>query len=82
MRQNKSIRNIVLKFVENNGPASWSELHQVVLIAAGQPLSRSNYGSSYLDRVSYGVTACLPTASDSRHLVQSPYDGLYHLVTE
>lgn len=78
----KSIRNIVLRYVENNGPASWTELHNVVLTMAGQPLTRRNYGSSYLDRVSKGVTAMLPTSTDSRHLEKHNVDGKYHIVNK
>ena len=78
----KSVRNIVLSYVQNQGPSSWNELQKVVCIAAGQPLGNVHYGSSYLDRVSEGTSAMLPTKTDSRYLVKSHVDGLYHLVNE
>lgn len=82
MLKNKSIRDVVINYVKANGPATHSELHTVVLVAAGQPITRREYGSSYIDKVSYGTSALLPTATDSRHLVKSHHDGLYHLVNE
>lgn len=83
MRKNvKSVRNIVINYVKANGPATWSELHAVVCVAAGQPLNRLNYGSSYIDQVSYGTSACLPTDNDPSYLLKSNFDGLYHYVAE
>lgn len=78
----KSIRSIVLDYVKTNGPQTYSSLQQVVLIAARQPLSRKKYGSSYIDKVSFGTSALLPTETDSRYLVKSHFDGMYHLVNE
>lgn len=80
--KNKSVRDIVISYVKANGPATHSELHNVVLVAAGQNLNRRNYGSSYIDNVSFGTSALLPTATDSQYLVKSPVDGLYHYVAE
>lgn len=82
MKKNLSVRETILRFVENNGPSSWGTLQKVVCIAMGRPLDDVHYGSSYLDRVSWGSSAMLPTFSDSRHLVKSPADGLYHMVSE
>lgn len=81
-RKNKSVRNIVINFVKANGPASWTQLHKVVLAVTGQPLNRTNYGSCYLDKYSWGTSACLPTATDSTYLVWSPVDEKYHVVNE
>lgn len=78
----KSVRNIVLSYVEHQGPSSWKELQQVVCIVAGQPISNVHYGSSYLDRVSEGTSAMLPTKTDPRYLVKSHVDGLYHMVND
>ncbi len=78
MRKNKTVRTILLDFVEANGPQTWNDLKKVVLIASGQPLNRHEYGSSYLDQVS-GSSVCFPTRNESRYLVKKS-DGLYHLV--
>lgn len=78
MRKNKTVRTILLDFVENNGPQTWNTLHKVVLTVAGQPLTRNEYGSSYLDQVSES-SVCFPTRNESRYLVKKS-DGLYHIV--
>ena len=69
MKKNKTVRTMVLDYVENNGPQSWTNLHKVVLTAASQPLWRKNYGSSYLDQVSYS-SVCFPTKNEKRYLVR------------
>lgn len=76
--KNRSVRSIVLDFVKANGPQPYSKLKEVVLIAAGQPINRWNYGSGYLDSVTSG-SACLPNRNDHRYLGKRS-DGLYHLV--
>lgn len=80
--KNKTIRDVVINFVKANGPQPHSTLRDIVLVAAGQPLTRRNYGTSYIDYVSFGTSALLPTTTDSQHLVQSKVDGLYHYVAE
>ena len=77
MKKNRTMRTILLDYVQQNGPATWKELHNVVLIVAGQPLTNRHWGSGYLDQVSNG-SVCYPTRSDNRYLVKSE-DGLYHL---
>jgi len=79
MRKNKTVRTILLDYVENNGPQTWNTLHKVVLTVSGQPLTRNEYGSSYLDQVSEGTSVCFPTRNESRYLVKKS-DGLYHIV--
>lgn len=78
----KSVRNILINFVIANGPQTYKQLHTLVLAVAGQPITRNEYGSSYLDKYSWGTSACLPTDTDSRHLLKSEVDGLYHAVAE
>lgn len=80
MSKRKTVRSIVLDFVQQNGPQPYNTLKKVVLIAAGQPLNRHEYGSSYLDQVS-GNSVCFPTRNESRYLVKMS-DDLYHLVNE
>lgn len=77
MRKNKTVRSILLDFVEANGPQTWNSLHRVVLTVAGQPLNRNEYGSSYLDQVSES-SVCFPTRNESRYLVRKS-DGKYYL---
>jgi len=80
MRKNsKSIRTILLDFVAANGPQTWNNLHRVVLTVAGQPLTRNEYGSSYLDQVSES-SVCFPTRNERRYL-QRGRDGLYRLMS-
>lgn len=79
MRKYKSIRTILLDFVAVNGPQTWNELHKVVLTFAGQPLTRNEYGSSYLDQVSKGSSVCFPTRQEPRYLYKRE-DGLYDIV--
>jgi len=76
--KHKTVRTILLDFVEANGPQSWNTLHREVLVVSGQPLTRNEYGSSYLDQVSES-SVCRPTRRESRYL-QKRADGLYHLV--
>ena len=78
MRKNRSIRNILLDYVQANGPQTWNNLHKVVLTVAGQPLTRNEYGSSYLDQVSES-SVCFPTRQENRYL-QRGCDGLYRLM--
>jgi hypothetical protein len=77
MKKNKTVRTVLLDFVAANGPQTWSNLHKVVLTVAGQPLTRNEYGSSYLDQVSYS-SVCFPTRNESRYLVRKS-DGKYYL---
>lgn len=76
--KNRSIRSILLKFVENNGPQPYAKLHEIVLTVAGLPLTRHNYGISYLDHVSKYSSVCFPVRRERRYLVKKD-DGLYHL---
>lgn len=79
MRKNKSIRTILLDFVQANGPQTWTSLHRVVLTVAGQPLTRNEYGSSYLDQVSES-SVCFPTRNERRYLVKGN-DGMYRIAS-
>lgn len=82
MRSNKhNVHKIVCNFVEANGPQSWSDLHKVVLIAAGRNLNEKSWGVSYLDSVSTN-SVMFPKEDDGRYLVKSHVDGLYHLINE
>jgi hypothetical protein len=78
MRKNKTMRTILLNFVEANGPQSWTSLHKVVLTVAGRNLNENHWGIGYLDQVSSG-SVCFPTKTDSRYLSKDA-DGMYHLV--
>lgn len=80
MSKRKTVRSIILDFVQANGPQTYNTLHKVVLTVSGQPLTRNEYGSSYLDQVS-SSSVCNPTRNESRYLVKKA-DGLYHLVNE
>jgi hypothetical protein len=71
------MRTILLDYVQQNGAASWKELHNIVLIVAGQPLTNKHWGSGYLDQVSYS-SVCFPTRNDPRFLFKAS-DGLYHI---
>lgn len=77
MRKNKSIRTILLDFVQANGPQTWSDLHRVVLTVAGRNLNDNHWGIGYLDQVSAG-SVCFPTRNESRYLVKRE-DGLYEI---
>lgn len=77
MRKNKTMRTILLDFVQANGPQSWSELHRVVLTVAGRNLNDNHWGIGYLDQVSTG-SVCFPTRNESRYLVKRE-DGLYEI---
>jgi len=78
MSKNKTVRTILLDFVDANGPQTWNELHKVVLTVSGQPLTRNEYGSSYLDQVSE-ASVCNPTRREKRYLRRRA-DGLYEIV--
>ena len=78
MKRNKTVRSILLDYVSNNGPQTWNELHKVVLTVCGQPLTRNEYGSSYLDQVSE-ASVCNPTRNEKRYLRRRS-DGLYEIV--
>jgi hypothetical protein len=75
--KSKSMRTILLNFVENNGPQTWNTLHKVVLMVAGQPMTRNEWGSGYLDQVS-ASSVCRPTMNESRYLERGA-DGLYRI---
>jgi len=77
MRKNKTMRTILLDFVQANGPQSWSDLHRVVLTVAGRNLNDNHWGIGYLDQVSTG-SVCFPTRNESRYLVKRE-DGLYEI---
>ena len=77
MRKNKTMRTILLDFVQANGPQSWSELHRVILTVAGRNLNDNHWGIGYLDQVSTG-SVCFPTRNESRYLVKRE-DGLYEI---
>ena len=81
MSKNKTVRSILLDFVEANGPQTWRNLQKVVLTVNGQPLNYHKYGSSYLDQVSKSSSVCFPTQTESRYLVRKE-DGMYHIVNE
>ena len=77
MRKNKTMRTILLDFVQANGPQTWSDLHRVVLTVAGRNLNDNHWGIGYLDQVSAG-SVCFPTCNESRYLVKRE-DGLYEI---
>ena len=77
MRKNKTMRTILLDFVQANGPQTWSDLHRVVLTVAGRNLNDNHWGIGYLDQVSTG-SVCFPTKNESRYLVKRE-DGLYEI---
>lgn len=77
MRKNKTMRTILLDFVQANGPQSWSDLHRVVLTVAGRNLNDNHWGIGYLDQVSTS-SVCFPTKNESRYLVRRN-DGLYEI---
>ena len=79
MSKSKTVRSIILDYVQQNGPASYNTLKKVMLIAAGQPLNRHDYGSSYLDQVSYS-SVCFPTRNERRYLVKGN-DGMYRIAS-
>ena len=78
MRKNRTMRTILLDYVQANGPQTWSELHRVVLTVAGRNLNENHWGIGYLDQVSTG-SVCFPTRSDHRYL-QKGWDGFYRLM--
>lgn len=75
--KNKTMRTILLDFVEANGPQTWSNLHRVVLTVAGRNLNENHWGIGYLDQVSTG-SVCFPTRHENRYLVRKS-DGMYYL---
>lgn len=75
--RNKTMRTILLDFVQANGLQTWSDLHRVVLTVAGRNLNDRHWGISYLDRVSTG-SVCFPTRNESRYLAKRK-DGLYEI---
>ena len=77
MRKNKTMRTILLDFVQANGPQTWTDLHRVVLTVAGRNLNDNHWGIGYLDQVSTG-SVCFPTRNESRYLVKRQ-DGLYEI---
>ena len=77
MRKYKTMRTILLDFVQANGPQNWSDLHRVVLTVAGRNLNDSHWGIGYLDNVSTG-SVCFPTRNESRYLLK--LGETYHLV--
>lgn len=77
MKQNKTMRTILLDYVAANGPQTWSELHRVVLTVAGRNLNDRHWGIGYLDQVSTS-SVCFPTRNESRYLAKRK-DGLYEI---
>ena len=77
MRKYKTMRTILLDFVQANGPQNWSDLHRVVLTVAGRNLNDNHWGIGYLDNVSTG-SVCFPTRNESRYLLKM--GEKYHLV--
>ena len=77
--KNKTMRTILLDFVQANGPQTWSDLHRVVLTVAGRNLNDNHWGIGYLDQVSTG-SVCFPTRNESRYLVKRG-DGLYEIAS-
>ncbi len=75
--KNKTMRTILLDFVEANGPQTWSDLHRVVLTVAGRNLNENHWGIGYLDQVS-ASSVCFPTRNENRYLVRKS-DGMYYI---
>ena len=73
----KTMRTILLDFVQANGPQTWSDLHHVVLTVAGRNLNDRHWGIGYLDQVSTS-SVCFPTRNESRYLRQ--VGGKYYLM--
>jgi len=78
MKRNKTVRTILLDFVQANGPQTWNELHRVVLTVTGHNLNENHWGIGYLDQVSTS-SVCRPTKNENRYLVKRS-DGKYHLI--
>lgn len=68
---------MILDYVQANGPQTYSKLHEVVLTVTGNPLTRKNYGSAFLDQVSSG-SACRENKNDNRVLIKCG-DNLYRM---
>ena len=66
----KTIRSMILDYVEANGSQTKKDLYRVMLTIAGQNINRKAWGVCYLDNVSYGTSVFLPTKSDKRYLKQ------------
>lgn len=68
MVKDKSIREMVLDYVEANGPKTKKELYAAMLTVAGQPIDRKAWGVCWMDNVSYGTSVFLPIQKDKRYL--------------
>lgn len=79
MRRKYQMHETLCNFVAANGPQSWKDLHRVVLTVAGRNLNDTSYGIAYLDFVSPS-SVMFPKSYDSRYLIKSHVDGLYHLI--
>lgn len=78
MQANRTMRQILISYVEIHGPQTWTDLHKVVMAVAGKV--NKKYGISYLDNVSKGTSALIPTNDDRRYLKKNG-KGLYELHT-
>lgn len=78
MRKNRSMRTILLDYVQANGPQTWTGLHKVVLTVSGHNLAENHWGIGYLDQVS-ASSVCFPTGNERRYLKRGN-DGLYRLI--
>lgn len=67
-RNEKSIRTMILNYVEANGSQTKKDLYRVMLTIAGQNINRKAWGVCYLDNVSFGTSVFIPTKSDKRYL--------------
>lgn len=67
---NKSIRSMIINYVEANGSQTKKDLYRIMLTLAGQNINRKAWGVSYLDNVSFGNSVFIPTRSDKRYLKQ------------
>jgi hypothetical protein len=73
----RTMRTILLDYVQANGPQSWTNLHRVVLTVSGHNLNENHWGIGYLDQVSTS-SVCFPTKNESRYLVKGN-DGMYRI---
>jgi len=73
----RTMRTILLDYVQANGPQSWTDLHRVVLTVSGHNLNENHWGIGYLDQVSTS-SVCFPTKNESRYLVKGN-DGMYRI---
>lgn len=67
-KNEKSIRTMILNYVEANGSQTKKDLYRVMLTIAGQNINRKAWGVCYLDNVSFGTSVFIPTKSDKRYL--------------